>query len=494
MRKIFNRQFKLGEIAIGNIKIDIKSRDDIPQLLLGLQYIYTNKEINEKIFNILSDKINSTVSHENGRPGMDLWKILVMGVLRLNLNCDYDRLQELVNNHKTIRQMLGHGMFNEKEEYKLQTLKDNVGSLTPELLDEINQIVVHTGHNLLKKNEKDKSDKLRGRVDSFVVETNVHYPTDINLLFDASCKVITLLAALCLTLRFPGWENSKQLLCQIKQLFNKVRKLKSSTSEDADKKALKEKQIKEAHQCYIEAVAHCIEKVRKSLAQIHGGGLPVLKEVAEIRMYVDFAVKLIDQIERRVLKGEQIPHSEKIFSIFQEHTEWISKGKAGVPVELGLKVCVLEDQYGFILHHQVMQEQTDDQVAVTMVREGKKRFSALVACSFDKGFHSPDNQKDLRELLDLVVLPKKGKLSASEKQREYAEEFIQARHQHSAVESGINALEVHGLDRCPDNGLLGFSRYVALAIVGRNIQKLGAIIRQKERDRLKGQSQLKRAA
>ncbi len=64
------------------------------------------------------------------------------------------------------------------------------------------------------------------------------------------------------------------------------------------------------------------------------------------------ATRQIDQIRRRVILGEVIAHEEKVFSIFEPHTEWISKGKAGVPVELGLKVCILEDQHQFILHHQ----------------------------------------------------------------------------------------------------------------------------------------------
>ena len=78
------------------------------------------------------------------------------------------------------------------------------------------------------------------------------------------------------------------------------------------------------------------------------------------------AIRQIDQTKRRVILGEVIPHAEKVFSIFEPHTEWISKGKAGVPVELGVKVCILEDQYQFILHHQVMQQRTDDQVTVSM--------------------------------------------------------------------------------------------------------------------------------
>ena len=96
----------------------------------------------------------------------------------------------------------------------------------------------------------------------------------------------------------------------------------------------------------------------------------------------------------------------------------------------------------------------------------------------DKGFHSPNNQIQLKERLDLVILPKKGRLSEADKIRESDVEFVQLRRQHSAVESAINALEVHGLDKCPDQGIDGFKRYVALAIVARNIQRLGVVVRE----------------
>ncbi len=82
--------------------------------------------------------------------------------------------------------------------------------------------------------------------------------------------------------------------------------------------------------------------------------------------------------------------------------------------------------------------------------------------------------------MDVVALRRKGKLSEASKAIESSEEFKKAQAKHSAVESGINALEVHGLDRCPDHGLEGFQRYVALAIVARNIQRIGAILRNQE--------------
>ena len=77
-----------------------------------------------------------------------------------------------------------------------------------------------------------------------------------------------------------------------------------------------------------------------------------------------------------------------------------------------MKVCVVKDQYGFILHHRVMQNETDDQIAIPMIEATKKRFSDFNSCSFDKGFHSPRNQEELAAILDKVILPRKGKLSA----------------------------------------------------------------------------------
>ena len=194
-------------------------------------------------------------------------------------------------------------------------------------------------------------------------------------------------------------------------------------------------------------------------------------------------MRQIDQTKRRVILGETIPHEEKVFSIFEPHTEWISKGKAGVPVELGVKVCILEDQHQFILYHQVMEKVTDDKVTVEMVTEAKKRFPDLSVCSFDKGFHTKENQIELKAHLDLVVLPRKGRLSKQSQAEEQAEAFVKSRRQHSAVESAINGLEVHGLDVCPDHGIDGFKRYVALAVVARNIHRIGDILWKQEQER-----------
>ena len=160
LRTVIQPQLKFGETDIAAIVIDPKSRDDIPQLLRGLQYIYTEVSLRQRIFAILEEVMperaggKGKASNKTGRPGMEQWKILVLGVLRLGLDVDYDRIQELANQHKTIRQMLGHSDWLDEHRYELPTIRDNVSLFTPEILDRINQEVVHAGHQALKKTPK----------------------------------------------------------------------------------------------------------------------------------------------------------------------------------------------------------------------------------------------------------------------------------------------------------------------------------------------------
>ena len=449
--------------------------------------IYTTPELRGPIFAILEEVLperqieGKTVKADpnNGRPGMTQWQILVLGVLRLGLNADYDRIQELANEHKTLRQMLGHSDWADEKYYNLQTLKDNLRLFTPEILDRLNRVIVQAGHRALKKNPEEG---IVGRCDSFVVETDVHFPTDINLLLDAIRKVIEISAELSSTYKLPGWRQHLYHQRQFKRQYRKVQRLKHSTSKDESKQQQKEQEIKDAHRAYLDLAEGYLTRADHTRQQVSPHDPLSVAWLSALDDFMEHARRQIDQIDRRVLRGEHIPHDEKVFSLFQPHTEWISKGKAGVPVELGLRVCIMEDQDRFILHHRVMVKTTDDKVAFAMVGETKQKFPTLRAVSMDKGFHSPANQEVLKSRLECVVLPKKGRLSQADKARESDPEFVDLRKQHSAVESAINALEVHGLDKCPDHGLKGFKRYIAMAVVARNIQRLGAVLRQQEQE------------
>jgi transposase, IS5 family len=315
-----------------------------------------------------------------------------------------------------------------------------------------------------------------------VVETDVHYPTDINLLYDAMRKVIQLTADYADSTGIIGWRQSQYNIRQVKKAYRNAQQKKRSTSRDEAKKSQRDELIAQAHRDYIDIALPFIVKSQATLAVVvQNLSLTDIALVLQIESFIRHAHRQIDQIERRVLQGQKIPHEEKVFSLFQPHTEWISKGKAGVAVELGLKVCIVEDSQGYILHHRVMQQETDNQIAIEMIKEAKRKYPTLTACSFDKGFHTPENQLELAALLDQVVLPKKGRCNKKEQEKESSPDFRSSKRKHSAVESGINALEVHGLDKCLDHGLEAFKRYVGLAVVARNIQKMGAELISEER-------------
>jgi len=363
---------------------------------------------------------------------------------------------------------------------------------TPEILDQVNQAVVKAGHELIKKKkqqdgqpglaDKAPEHRLKGRCDSFVVETNVEYPTDTRLLFDAIRKVIELLMPVCKTVSLLDWQAGQDQIRELKKLRRQLQRLKRSSAKDEAKKEARQQAIVEAHQEYLRVARAFLQRAEKTWQELQQKHPESKNKLLKIEEFINHAQRQISQIERRVIQGEAIPHQEKVFSIFEPHTEWLSKGKAGVPVELGLAACVVEDQYQFILHHRLMLQEVDVDIAVVMVKETQARFPELSSCSFDQGFHSTANQRDLAKLLDTVILPKKGRLSKAQQARQQADEFVAGRRQHAAIESAIHALEVHGLDRCPDRGLPALRRYVALAVVARNIQLLGRYLQRQEQE------------
>jgi hypothetical protein len=461
-----------------------------------LQHIYTSVAIRDAVFDILRGVVPNKIDGRGkarvnlGRPGMDQWRILVLGTLRLCLNIDYDRLIDLANNHLTIRQMLGHpGQIDELDptEYTLQAVKDNLRLFTPEILARINEVVVRGGHELVKKTDSRRyAEELNARIDSFVVETDVHYPTDINLLLDAIRKVVTICGRLSAERGWSDWRQYQHNVRSFKRECRRISKLKRSSVRDEAKREARNQEIEQAHRTYLDEAEEYLERARGTrtkLGKEAKGSLSLAIELKELDQFMQHAERQIDQIRRRVLEAERIPHEEKVFSIFEEHTEWISKGKAGVPVELGLKVAIVEDQYRFILNHSVLQQTEDVEAAISLVRDTQQKYGTLDSASLDKGFHSPENQKDLQKIVELVVMPKKGKLGSDDIERESHPEFVRLRKKHSAVESAINALECHGLDRCLDHGIHGFKRYVALAVLARNVLRLGQILYQHEQKR-----------
>ena len=350
---------------------------------------------------------------------------------------------ELVNNPIQVRQMLGLGAAGfDCGQFHLQTVIGNVALLSADLLEQVNRVLVAAGQAVAGH---EPGTSLAGRCASFAVETDVHYPTDVNLLWDAVRCLIAVASAACAEVGLGGWRKRVALQLRLQALFNKVRRTRQAKPA--------------AVRAYL---AFCQRLVERA-----GGQLPDLQRAVEaerVAGLLGHARRQIDQVSRRLLKGERIPHAEKVFSVFEEHTRWVSKGKAGCPVELGVPVCIVEDQHQFVVGWESEWCGGDTDVAVPLVQACQQAYPELRSCSFDKGFHSPANRAALDGLLGLNALPRKGRLSGKDKEREGAEEFVQARQQHPAVESAINNLERRGLDRVRTHGKAGFERTVALAV------------------------------
>ena len=219
MRQRFEQQMNLRTIAIADVKFPLKSRDELPPVLMALQYIFITPELNEKVFQILEHKICSG-KKKTGRKGMDLWHILVLAVVRHACDTNWDTLELWSNYNELIRRVMGvHAtafIEGEKIEFNYQSIIDNVSLVDEALLKEINLLVVDAGHKVVKKKE-DEVFKLK--TDSYVLETNVHFPTDLNLLWDSLRKCLDMVAKLQKISLLKGWRKIKNIRRMLKSLF-----------------------------------------------------------------------------------------------------------------------------------------------------------------------------------------------------------------------------------------------------------------------------------
>ena len=210
----------------------------------------------------------------------------------------------------------------------------------------------------------------------------------------------------------------------------------------------KEQRVKRAVRYYLSKARALQDKLERSKEDLPTGDIMDVLIHLELDRYMDLLDKHIDLLERRVIKGEKIPHEEKVFSIFEEYTEWITKGKSHPNVELGKMLAITTDQYNLIIDYRIMENQSDSEM-VKPIAEDLTGLYNIISWSFDKGFWHKDNKALLEEHVEKVVMPKKGKCNRVEQEEESQRSFKLLRNKHSAVESNINELECRGPGSVP---------------------------------------------
>jgi hypothetical protein len=154
MRKHFELPI-LGGLPISEVKIPLKSRDELPPVLLALQTIFVNKLYHQRMFDIVAPVIRNG-KQQTGREGMTIWEAIVLSVISLTLNTNYDRLLWIANYDNCVRQLMGiepddYGFSGPSKHYSLTALKENIGLLKVDTIEKINLLVLEVGQDYLKK-------------------------------------------------------------------------------------------------------------------------------------------------------------------------------------------------------------------------------------------------------------------------------------------------------------------------------------------------------
>ena len=472
MRHPFQAQPDLQITPIEKIRLPLKSRDELPPLLAGLQWVWRHPTLKAEIFALLEARILAG-KKATGRTGMDLWQILVLGVVRLGLDADWDRMEHIANYDTLVRQMLGLPATPWDDESKMfghQTLRDNVALLDDELLEQLNARIAAAGREVFAKKDGAPVAALEVKVDTYVLETDVHFPTDLNLLWDAGRKCVDLIVKYRDQFGYAlsGWRKAKDWRRQLKACERIASQIIYRGGPN------KEARMKRAVRDYLAVGRELSGKVRESLSSLCDQPVELAHWEA-LEYFQRMLAKHLDLVERRLLKEETIPAHEKVFSLFEPHTEWIQKGKQRPNVELGHRLLIATDQHQLIQDYDVAAGVADVDRSVPVADRLLGRYGAgsVASLSFDKGFTREEDRELLSLYVPAVVMPKRGKKNAAETERESAKRFVALRQQHSAVESEINSLEHHGLNRCLDVGIQGYLRYVGYGVMSYNLHQIG---------------------
>ena len=478
--RIARPEERLDSLPISEVRLNLDCRDEMIPILRALQHVYADEKLRRDLLALVGKDVSGGTNRKLGRRGMNYWEIAVLAAARLGCNLDYDKLQDLAENHRSLRQIMGIGNWEEKVDFDWRRIEDNLNKLRPETLKKINDLIVRAGHVL----KPEAIESVRG--DTFLVEANIHYPTDSTLIGDGLRKIVLLATMVASAAQLSGWRQGKHLLKKVRGMVRTIGQ--ASRAKGAGTKQLQPtykkllvqaKHISEQARALLQSLGFAPDPATFTLDKVKSGAAPVTTREAKLLHYVILTEKVCDNARRRVLEGETVANEEKIFSIFEPHTELIKRGKQPNPTQFGHMVLVIEDAVGFVIEHRVVENGVLDQdlVVPVMKKLQQKHAGKIKSASFDRGFHTPANQKDLAEIVANPCIAAKGQEQGRQQQKEGTVAFRKARQNHPGVESAIGALQAgNGLKRCRDRSKRGYERYVALGVLGRNLQTLGKLL------------------
>ncbi len=469
MRKHYEKQRRFDCTPIAEMMLNYDCRDEMIPVLAGLQHVYTCSPLRNRVIRLVAQDINENTRRDVGRPGLDDWQIVVLAAVRLGCNFDYDKLQDQSENHRALRTMLGIGQWDEDAVFSARRIRDTICQLQPATIAEINHAIVCEG----QERHGEATENIRA--DSFVIETDIHYPTESGLIGDGMRKIIPLCGDLAAEIDQSGWRQSKHLHRRVKTHVRMISQISASKSPNVLKG------LPAAYQRLLDHTAMILDRAKtlQKQGEVEGMSITSLNLSLELQHWIELTQQVCNTAYRRMILEETVPNRDKLFSLFETHTQLYRRGKAATPNQFGRLVLVFEDGAGFISHYHLMDRESHDaDVIVDQTREAQKKHQgAIKTASFDRGFHTSENEEELAKIVDDPCVPPRPPKQYAERLANGSVEFHRLRQRHPGIESAIGALQSgNGLKRCRDRSEIGFERYLGLAILGRNIHVLGKLL------------------
>ncbi len=414
-----------------------------------------NPDILQCIHEDLADKKKNT-----GSKGISAERILRSAIIKQYKRYSYRELAKRLNDGIAFRWF---SRFYSDAIPHYTTLQKAIKNIRFETWDKMNDILVR--FSKAQKIENGRSI----RVDTTVTKCNIAYPVDARLLND-SIRVLTRLM-----------HRSSKLIPKLDFTFsNRTRRAKKRCYQIVMAKGRNAK--RQRKKCYDDLIKVANEVFRtastccEKLSQCSDFQAVYFYE--QLDHYLTLAAVAIDQCERRVLHGEKVPASEKIVSIFEEHTDIIKRGKSQCPTEFGHKVLVASGKSGVITQCQCFRgNPSDTDMVAGILGSHKKQYGkAPWALAGDRRFFSADNEKAAYGSgVKRVSICKPGYRSKERKKIEKNGWFKRLQRYRAGIEGLISGLmRGYGLKRCVWKGWEAFRSYISLNVVTFNLQKIGS--------------------
>ena len=424
------------------------------------------------------DLVRGLKQPRKGRCGLTAPQVLRSLVVMRVKNWDYRELRERIADGVTLRQFTD---FYCDPVPKHDAFNRGFNRLTPQTLKAVNDLVVQAAVAL------GLEDGAKLRVDTTVVETDIHHPTDNTLLWDVVRVVTRLVGRLAKALEMrciKGFHDRRRSahrrMYEIQRMTTRQRQERQTT-------------IYRALIGIAEEVVASAKTALEKTATMRGKDLFAAMAIDAIRdeiaHYCGLGEQVIDQARRRVLDGEQVPNAEKIYSIFEPHTDLIKRGKVRTPVEFGHKVFLAESAKGLITQYEVLKGNPTDEVHVapSLKRHRRAFRRAPELYGADRGFFSEQNVAAcVQGAVKTVCIPQRGGSKTPQRQAyERSAAFKQGQRFRAGIEGRISVLmRGRGMKRCRAEGAERFALFVGAAVLANNLMIVAALlIKQSSRRR-----------